>query len=191
MKAEHIEKLTKFIAETCIGPSTIRNMGKKGSVIKVRKYLSGINIEHFFDALKDEKSYQIFLNGHTNKLKRKANFKESGWGPARKCLNIYLRTVCYNAYIPAYYKLHPGSSNYDKSVKYLELPLDSSVANNLKSAVNKQGLKIQLPSRWPGVIHLKEVDSKCYQEAAKQIAASEKIIPVHLDLFYYRSEKQK
>ena len=67
----------------------------------------------------------------------------------------------------------------DRAESFFEVPLDSISARRIR-ALDENGLP-----RWRGVRALDYRTSKRYQDAAARIAASESILPVHLDAIWW------
>jgi hypothetical protein len=188
MDKDTIEKNINFIANTSIGPSTIRNLIEPNTINKIRTSLKRINLKKFFFALKSDVEYTKFLDKKTKLLVQSSNFKDNSWGSARKCLNIFFRGICYNAFIPRFYDYKLGTKSYDALIDKLEIPLDSHVAKGLLKDAKKYKISTEGIPSWKGVKHLDENQSKLYQALAIQVAKKHKTLPVHLDLFYYRNE---
>ncbi|MEI8247040.1 MAG: hypothetical protein WCI51_14505, partial [Lentisphaerota bacterium] len=79
--------------------------------------------------------------------------------------------VLYNRYL---YRKYPIS----EVEKWLEIPLDSVVANELKK------MDASLPT-WTRLKNLDKNNSEQYQKAALEIAETKKIKRVHLDIFLW------
>ncbi len=172
MDVETLNLLQRRIASTSIGPSTARGMGPKGTIEAARSYLASLNLSKF--TVESEPQFRQVLNRVTRAYVK--NLPEGGqhWGPARKFLNIFLRGVVYNRYLCQEYDLY-------QIEPWLEVPLDSHVANGLR--LEKDG--DDLP-RWTTVKWLQPAISSVYQEFANNIASEKGISRVHLDLFYWR-----
>ena len=112
--------------------------------------------------------FRAELNSATTRLRAVLPEDARHWGLARKGLNIFLRDCLYTVYLRERYRL-------DRAEPFFEVPLDSISAGCIR-ALDNDGLP-----RWRGVRALDDRTSKCYQDAATQIAASEGIPPVHLD----------
>lgn len=77
---------------------------------------------------------------------------EMKWGAGRKALNLFLRDCLYNRYLSAEHGL-------DCIQKWVEIPLDSIVADRLKKDAGRRG---RLPV-WNGLSNLKKDDSKNFR----------------------------
>ena len=69
--------------------------------------------------------------------------------------------------------------------KWLEIPLDSIVADKLKKDA---GRRSRLPV-WKGLRNLKKDDSKKFQDHARELAARESSQRVHLDVVLWVNKK--
>lgn len=183
--------LKRFLANTCIGPSTIRNMGPEGTIINVRNYLISINLDEFFIAIKDKKLYDKFLKSNTNKLIKAAKFNGEGWGPSRKCLNIYFRTVCFNSLIINEYLGKSDLKQLNLILNNLELPLDSNSVKGLKEDARYFKIHLNENLKSERVKNLNEQLSNSLQNLAKEISQHRKVSPVNLDLYYFRKDKSQ
>jgi hypothetical protein len=116
------------------------------------------------------------LNKATQSLLKKLPRVAQNWGAARKFLNIFLRGIIYNRFLCENYNLYHIEP-------WLELPLDSHVANGLRSEPGGSSLP-----RWKTVIGLDNKTSQQYQNFASKIAIEKGISLVHLDLIYWRRD---
>ena len=148
-----------------------------------REYLTEkVSLDDIREALQDERAFKRFLNGHTNKLKRKYNLqKEQGWGAARKALNLFLRDVCYNAALAHALGLPRSEKAWTERLQWLEVPLDGQVARELRKWDNR------LPA-WKGIRKLDPTVSSRYQASALRLADELGTARVHLDLALWRRE---
>jgi hypothetical protein len=174
MNNELINALRRREASTSVGPSTARNMGPKGTIRAAREYLASLKLEHF--AKKTEREFQAVLDRATSQFLRHLPRGARHWGAARKFLNIFLRGAVYNRFLCERYDLY-------RIERWLELPLDSHVANGLRR--EKGGH--ELP-RWKTVIGLDKDMNQQYQEFAARVARRRKTYRVHLDVLYWRSD---
>jgi len=164
-------------AEIAVGASTARGQGASGVVQALRDALAQVPLERF--SVSNERAFKRQLERQTQVIMTKVPPPASSWGLARKCMNIYLRDCFYNHYLRKHYRL-------SVSEKYFEIPLDSYVAQGIRS----RKMKDQLP-RWPGVKHLTPDISTKYQEAAREISKSWRIQRVHLDTFLFVEGRHK
>ena len=152
------------------GIGVVRNMGPKGYLDCICKFLKKVNLEELSN--KGPSQYPKFLDQQTEKPVRHMPREARHWGVARKCLNLFFRDALYNFYLREKY-------NLAKFEKYLEIPLDSYVGRKLQ-AENKG-----LP-RWRTVKSLKREISDRFQEVAKKVAKQKGTERVHLDVLYWR-----
>jgi hypothetical protein len=172
MNEDFISLMQKRIVRGSIGPSTLRGMGPKGTIERVRLYLCKIDLRDF--KVRSGKGFNKVLDRHTSLLKRKLPKGAQHFGSTRKSLNIFLRGVNYNRFLCDHYNLY-------RLEPWLELPLDSHVAKGLKLEPEGKVLK-----GWKGVIHLKPNTNEEYQSVAKKVANRLGIYRIHLDLIYWR-----
>jgi hypothetical protein len=170
-------KLTEWIrhhvAISAVGSSAGRNMMVKGEIEGVREFLDKLDIKQFSKPTR----FQCTLDAKTKSLARRLS--RGGWGAARKFINLFLRTATYNFYLRKRYKL-------DRVEALLELPLDKFAGKALRSESEGKTLP-----RWKGVIHLTPESSAHYQTVAAQVGARMSMCRVHLDMLYWRREKER
>lgn len=171
-KTEYLRYLRERQASTSVGASTARGMGPKGTIHSARDFLGKLQLERFHK--KSEAEFMSELDQATNELKASLPKGARKWGSARKFINIFLRGCAYNKYLCAHHKLHSIEA-------WLEVPLDSHVAKGLKQIAGRG----KLP-RWPGVIHLTPEDSALFQEFAAEVARSDGVNKVDLDVKFWR-----
>lgn len=182
-EAIFFENVKKRIAEISVGASALRNQGKSGLVKSARDYFkSSIDLDIFFNSVSNNLKYKKYLDSHTEKLNRE--FGMSFWGAARKALNLFFREIVYNKFIAEKYFFSPELKIFNEQIKFLEVPLDSYVANGIKGET-----KSNLP-KWNSIKSLNADDSNTYQERAFEIAEEKKIARVHLDLLYWRQNEK-
>ena len=174
MKEKFMRALHRRTASTSVGPSTARGMGPKGTIFAARDYLANLDLKIFNK--QTENDFLKSLNEVTQSFLKKLPSGAQNWGAARKFLNIFLRGIIYNRFLCEKYDLYHIEP-------WLELPLDSHVANGLRS---EQGGR-SLP-RWKTVIGLDNKTSQQYQNFASEVAKKEGVSRVHLDLIYYRRD---
>src|SRR5690242_18367512 len=102
------DMLRRRLASAAITPSAARNMGKKGLVSAARAFLrDDIDLHEFSQA--DAQCFARLLNSATSSLQeslsRYLRKGKTGWGPARKFINIYLRDCCYSHHLRRRYQL--------------------------------------------------------------------------------------
>lgn len=175
MNSEFISQLQKRLAETAIGPSTLRNQGSKGVVQIARDFLRAIDLRDFLR--RNSNQYQNVLDKHTEELRRSFPRNAQNWGAARKALNIFLRDSFYNRYL--YDEFSLGRLEF-----WLELPLDKYVGEALLTYDRT------LP-RWRSIKYLTPRDSSRYQQAASRWAGEKNMARIHLDIWLWRSEQKE
>lgn len=168
-------------AVVCVGASTARGMAT-GTVEASRDFLRSLDLRRFVTKTEDEFLRQ--LDASTDELASELprRNEQPNWGGARKFLNIFLRGCLYNRYVCKYYRL-------DWIERFLEVPLDKSVATGLRSEHRNED--DEPLSAWPGVSHLCRDTSRAYQAFASRVARSERFARVHLDLKYFRRGEQE
>ena len=184
MKIPEIEKIQKRIANTCIGPSTLRNQGAKGVIPKARKYLS---TDLDLCKLKDincDKDFIIWLNTETNKLKGELPPGAQNWGTARKALNVFLEEAFYNRFLTKYYSI-------DKIEAFLEIPLDTNTFDGLKNDKDSNKIDDFPKLKWKGIKYLSREESEPLQDYALKLSKVKGISRIYLDLDYWRSTEQQ
>jgi hypothetical protein len=156
MNSKTIEYLRRRTAELAIGNSTLRNQGAPGVAKAARDFLANVDLKTF-----SANSAQVFfeiLDGATADLVQVLPQGARNWGTARKALNIFLRDCLYNQFLCSHYAInhiHP----------WLEVPLDSYVANGLR----RTSYGSELPN-WTTITRLKHEYSDRYQEVAGKVA---------------------
>lgn len=182
---EFLQHIHKRIAIVSVGGSAIRNQGASGMVDEARLYFKDqIELDEFFSVMKDETAYGLFLDMHTINLRDK--FREGGrrWGAARKGLNLFFRDLVYNKFIAEEFGLSQDFNQFNDEIKYLEVPLDSFVAQGLFDRSNSQ-----LP-KWISIKELTTATSELYQISALEVAKELKVARVHLDLILWRQPSE-
>jgi len=172
MTERELRLLRYRIAELSIGASTLRRQGAKRVVEKARAYLKRIRLRKY--SVNSRSDFLAVLNAETNRLRRYLPYRARNWGAARKALNIFLCSTVYNRHLCGTYRLA-------KIERFLEVPLDSYVGKALRRSSEGASLP-----RWRSVKGLTKRLSDQYQTVARQIARRKKMLPVHLDLHYFR-----
>jgi hypothetical protein len=165
MNKQFISDVQRFTAVSAVGVSALRRQGV-GAIGRIQKYLGSLDLTDT-RSLKNEDDFSNWLSRKTEHLVQNQNVK---WGAARKALNLFLRDCLYNKYLCAEY-------GFDHLEPWLEMPLDSVIATELKKDVGRGGLPV-----WQGLRKLKKEDSKRFQDHASQVAATKNIARVHLDV---------
>lgn len=173
MDKRTISLLVKRIAMLSVGRSTLRRQGAKGVVSVTRQYLSRMKLSDF-SASRTRSEFTLILNKKTNQLKRILPKGAQNWGAARKAINIYLREIVYNKHTSGYY-------NLSHIEKWLEVPLDSHVANSIRSTNYGHSLP-----RWKTIKGLTSEVSAEYQLAAKKVADHLGVNRIDLDIYLWR-----
>ena len=127
--------------------------------------------------VKNRSAFAAQLDRTTGRLVSALPRKARRWGLARKFLNIFLRDCLYTTYLSDAYHLH-------RAQRFLEVPLDSITAKELRKAAGRG----QLP-RWLGVRRLTPKVSAIYQKLALREARNEKTARVHLDAKYWAANR--
>ena len=179
MNDELFEKVRWHAAQTSVGPSTLRTP-VSGTVAVARKGLFGVRLDRLADA-SDAGAFARELNHQTRRIRGRLPNGARRWGSARKVLNIYLRSVLYNAYLSAAY-------SFGRVEDWLELPLDSYTVKWLRKEY-RDLCGEKLP-HFPGVAAADFRVYAAYQDAAAEVAAEmyDGISRVHLDVYYWRSD---
>jgi hypothetical protein len=170
-KAEFFRAVQSRAARVAIGASAVRGRGNAGTVAASRAFLRSLNLRRF--ALRDSVGFAAELDRTTRRLCAALPRKAQHWGLARKILNIFLRDCLYTTYLSEAFHLQ-------RAEKFLELPLDSITATELRRAAGRGALP-----RWPGVRHVTPAISARFQEVAAKEATVRKIARVHLDALWW------
>lgn len=157
-------------ARIAVGPSAVRRQGA-GCAKAGRIFLGSLDLKRF--ASKNDKAFRSSLDQVTSELQAALPKKSRSWGLPRKLLKIFLRDALYTSYLKEAYTL-------EKIEPYLEIPLDSITADNVKRAAGRGVLPV-----WPGVKHLKMQLSDRMQSAASKQALVIGIHRVHLDTYWW------
>ena len=155
----------KFTAISAIGVSALRRQGT-GAIGRIREYLGTLDLSGI-RSLKDSDACSGWQDQVTSDLVTHCRVK---WGAARKALNLFLRDCLYSKYLCPAYEL-------DRIEAWMEIPLDSVIAGQLKKDAGRGRLPV-----WQGLKKLLKEDSKQFQAHASQMAAGRKQARVHLDI---------
>ncbi|MFN8755231.1 MAG: hypothetical protein ACK5YB_06740 [Burkholderiales bacterium] len=172
-----MERLQRRTGDAAIGASTARGMGPKGTIQKVRGYFHDFDLNRL--TVRSHDAFRFVLDKGTEELVAAMPRGARHWGSARKFLNIFFRDCVYNTYL----NQHFGLSRIEP---WLEVPLDSHVGKQLRGEQEGGSLP-----RWKTVIGLQPDQSRAFQEVAQQVAARKGVARVHLDLWYWRSDKTR
>jgi len=171
LKQDLLDAFRKRVAESAVGASALRNQGSEGVVRRAREYLKTLDLASF--VLPSEGEFRAALDRETEGLRKWLPAQAQHWGAARKALNLFLRDVLYHRYLCSHYR-------FEEIEGWLEVPLDRDVADGLRQASSN------LLPEWPGIKHLKSDRSLIYQKAARRVALTADIAPVHLDVYWWR-----
>lgn len=181
-KHDFIKQIKVFVAKTSLPPSSTRNIVGKGGLQQIREWLVAHIDLSKASTYSNKEAFEIYLDRNTNKLaayirdktKDDKNKNSTYWGPARKYINIYLRSCTYNYFLRQHFCL-------DKIDTLLELPIDSKVANELRKKFNQKAQKLDKFV----LTTLLKTEHSLYQQWASADAKEQRINPVDLDVFYW------
>lgn len=175
MKDNFIKTVQLKTATSAIGPSALRNQGT-GILKKAQKYCSEMDLSIFSSMTKNEFLRQ--LDEDTERMLDLFGLRYRPWGTARKALNLYLRDALYNKYLSREY-------NLETIEPFLEIPLDSAVAQGLK----KKDTYRVLP-RWLGLKSLSRKVSDQYQQFALNEAKKQNLVRIHMDMYLWLENRK-
>ena len=179
-KLPSIRDIQIRIANTSIGPSTLRGQGAKCVAKTAREYLANLDLTMLEDI--DESRFCSWLDNETEELRRRFPEGAQNWGAARKALNVFLENAFYDRFLSKEYGL-------DRLEGTLEIPLDKQVAAGLKKDREKNRITCPLPN-WDRIKTLTPEVSKRFQDCASEIARAKRTSRIFLDLEYWRREKR-
>ena len=162
-------------ARIAVGASTVRGLRVKGVVAAARAFLRKIELKQF--GVRDAKAFASRLDITTEQLRKALPRGAQHWGIARKVLNIFVRDALYNVYLRDAYHL-------DRVEAFLEVPLDSITAKQLKKAAGRRGLP-----KWVGVKYVTPAFNSLFQANAAQLAAERSVARVHLDAYWWSASR--
>jgi len=168
---DFIRAIQSRTARVAVSASSVRGAGGKGVVRAARNFLRQLDLSRF--SVDDASRYAAELDRATNELRSALPRGAQHWGVARKVLNIFLRDCFYTSYLVSKYRLH-------RSESFMELPLDSITAKQLKSTVGRGAL----PS-WCGVKHVTPEINARFQNAAAIEAGKQRTTRLHLDAVWW------
>ena len=142
-----------------------------GVVKAARRFLSVLDLSAF--SIEKEKQFRAKLDQTTERLRKALPRGAQHWGVARKVLNIFLRDALYTIYLREEYGLACVE-------RFLEVPLDSITAKELKKAAGRGGLP-----QWPGVKGVAPDLSERFQAQATKVATERRMSRVHLDAYWW------
>ena len=167
MKTRFISQMQKKVAVSAVAPSVVHGQ-PKGTIVVARRFLMNLRLRTI--PTSSAKSFCKWLDRKTDEM-------GIPWGVARKCLNLFLRDVFYNRYLHREYGLRALES-------MLEVPLDSVVGRFLIDRQN--GTKL---GPWRTLKRLNAETSRAFQEVASEIANTQGIARVHLDIFAWTDNR--
>ncbi len=164
------------ILKISISSSVLRNQTRKKNIDDkilegIRQHLKILINLRAIKSIKDENTFQKFLNSWTQNLVKKFKGNNLKWGSARKALNVMLEELYLSYYMKKYVK---NISNY------LEIPLDNIVYKKLKE------FDSSLPDKFT-ISALSKKQSELYQETAKKLAKTFDLKRVELDVMLWTS----
>lgn len=166
-KRKLLALIQEFTAVSAVGASAVRGQ-PKNTVKGIREYLGKMNLCRMPKS--DQKDFRRWLDLHTGRIQRKL---PTPWGIARKALNLFLRSCFYTHDLRR-------KHGFECVRRWLEVPLDSVVARELRKEARKRN--IVLP-KWNGLgdSHLQD-KSDTFQSYARAYAAACKLpATVYLD----------
>ncbi len=171
-KIELANKMQDFIAETCIGASSLRGQGASGLIRESRKHFKSLDLSMIPVS---ESVFNEWLNRQTDRLLRKFPERAKNHGAARKALNLFLRSACYNVVLS---KTH----GLNRLLPLLEVPVDSFTADHLRWHDRT------LPKKWAGLKWVEKKELSLYQSSASALAKRWSVNRVDLDIFFFRED---
>lgn len=165
---DFIRDVQRFTAISAVGVSALRRQGV-GVIGHIQRYLGTLDLSGL-DACLNQTDFGAWLDRTTTETMDGEDGPEVRWGAARKALNLFLRDALYNKYLAGRYDL-------DHVEHWLEVPLDSIVAQHLKRDAGRGRLPV-----WPGLKHLTKQQSDQFQNHAAVLAHRNGVARVHLDI---------
>ena len=173
------KKLQHRIAFLAIGRSALRNQGASGLLKKSRDFCSILDLEQMA-IIWNKGNFKPYLDRVTQILMKSFPKKaKNNFGATRKALNLFFRDVIYCNFLSKHFGLRVSK----KLLSQLEVPLDSYTTKGIYI------FKPTLKPLWKGIRYLSPTVSNEFQKTAAIIAAKNKIVRVHLDVFYWREGK--
>jgi hypothetical protein len=167
-----IKLVQRYVAESSLGPSTLRNQGAPGVLQAARNVLAEANLRSL--VCTSPRSFARRLDALTENTRAALPAKGRRWGTSRKAVNIFLRDALYNTYLADHFSLV-------RIEPWLELPLDSYTVAGLRDEYDEGSLP-----QWPGVSKVTPETYAEFQLAASEVAAVRGIARVHLDMLWWR-----
>lgn len=200
MSPQKATQLKRFIINSSIGPSAVRNQGK-GIINPIReKLIESFSFKIFFNKLysKNENDFKKYLNDLTDQVEGLPGMDEDGnltgynvrWGTARKCINLVLRSVVYSGHVWEGYDIGDALFTIHSKMQRLELPLDNNVVDGLKtrlSRINHDEYNANAFRNFT-ISHLTPPSSQLLQGQANALSQLLEICKIDLDLILWRPE---
>lgn len=135
-------EMQRYVAKVGITASAVRNLGAAGFMQAATDFLIGLDMKPL--ATLDPSAYPNWLDVQTQALMAKFPIKAL-WGPARKCINIFMVMASLNVFLRGGYSL-------DRLEFVPEVPLDNSVERKLRKFGRQQKLyaRKEFP-KWNGI----------------------------------------
>ena len=171
----------RFIANTSLSASSLRNQGGTGVVKAARTFMGELNLEEASAAVAE--GYPAYLDNCTTKLM--AYFPEGArknYGAARKALNIYLFACARDHMARSRYRL-------DRIELALELPIDRHAIDYLKRQAKDEASQ-QTLKRFSFINQLNEDIHSAIQAVAAKVAECHGVMRCELDLLAWRNEDE-
>ncbi len=150
------------LANTSIGPTTLRNQGAPGVVDAARDFLKQLDLARL--VTDSEAKFSQELDLETGKLQQSfPDGAKENWGAARKSIDLFLAEAYYHQFVCKEYGL-------DRIAGFLEVPLDSQVAIFLQEAA--RGTHTRDLPKWHGIKYVTPQINRKYQEVALAVANS-------------------
>jgi hypothetical protein len=196
MNAAKEKLIKKFIINTSVSGSALRNQGR-GIANPIREKLETVfSIKEFFKKLRDRNPavFKRYLNRVTAKIEGIPGMNgvvPTGdsvlWGTARKCVNLTFRKTVYTGHIWEKYKIKDARFNVNDYLQKLELPLDSNTVKGMKFDCED----FEIPHESATfqnfrIIRLDLQSSNSLQQFADIISRRRNICRIDLDLCYWR-----
>lgn len=172
MKSKLVQQMQSYVAETCIGASSIRKQGGSGLIQAARDYFRLLDL---LAIPKETGRFNTWLDEHTDRLLLTFPDGARNFGAARKALNLFLRSSAYNCCLNKAFGL-------DAVLALLEVPVDSYAAKHLLHH------DPTVAKNWIGLKKVTKDEHCKYQTAARVLATQWGIHRVDLDVFFFRRD---
>ena len=179
--SEHLTARLRFIANTSISASSLRNQGGEGVVAKARCFMGELDLAEAGAA--GAEGYPAYLDDCTAKLM--AYFPDKArenYGAARKALNIYLFACTRD---------HVARSRYslDRIEPALELPIDKDAITYLKCKTQCEASRSALRG-FDSIKGLCRKKHATIQAIASEVAEGKGVLRCELDFCAWRPSKK-